>query len=421
MISIKFIKPKKKSLASKNQGVDVQQRIAQLSDTELLKAADAYFARFTTDSIQYKKPFSDPAQSPKLAMHLGIMLQAADLFRGARVLDFGCSTGWLTLGLAQMGCDAIGIDVTPSAIRLAERLKATRRVKSDGSMDFHCYDGYRLPLSDESIDRIVCFEAFHHLRDQAAILKEFARVLKQGGRVAFLEPGPEHSQTIESQTEMSQYKVIENNVSLPRIAEIAAQVGLRPPEVLVQFQQPQQLSFAEFEQWSTKGISVKRAHALLKTLVNQVTDTQCFYLQKGEAQMDSRQLKTLGGELQLLSLVKESVGGSPGLRFALTLRNNGTGKWLTELVQAGQVRLGVQLLNSDEAVVNLNYARFDLNATPVEISQECVINGVLRLPAKDAYILRFDLVAEHVAWFAQHGRSSPLTFTSQELKEQRLL
>ena len=137
--------------------------------------------------------------------------------------------------------------------------------------------------------------------------------------------------------------------------------------------------------------------------------------------MDSRQLKTLGGELQLLSLVKESVGGSPGLRFALTLRNTGTGKWLTELVQAGQVRLGVQLLNSDEAVVNLNYARFDLNATPVEISQECVINGVLRLPAKDAYILRFDLVAEHVAWFAQHGRSSPLTFTSQELKEQRLL
>jgi len=421
MISLKFVKPKKKSLAPQNQSVDVKQKIAQLSDIDLLKTADAYFARFTTDSIQYKKPFSDPAQSPQLAMHLGTMLQAADLFRGAKVLDFGCSTGWLTLGLAQMGCDAIGIDVAPSALRLAERLKATRRVKSDGTMDFHCYDGFRLPLSDESIDRIVCFEAFHHVRDQAATLKEFARVLKQGGRIAFMEPGPEHSQTIESQTEMNRYKVIENNVSLFKIAEIAVQVGLRPPEVLIQFQQPQQLSFAEFEEWSNKGISVKRAHGLLKSLVNQVTDSQCFYLQKGEGQKDSRQLTSLGGELFLNSLVSETIADSPGLRFNITLRNTGSGKWLTEQAQAGQVKLGVQLLTSDESVVNLNYARFNLNEPPVEIGQEFIISGVLRLPAKNAYMLRFDLVSEHVAWFAQHGKSVPLTLTSQELHEKLLL
>ncbi len=421
MISFKFVKPDKKSLALQNQGVDVQQQIAQFSDNGLLQAADAYFARFTTDSIQYKKPFSDPAQSPTLAMHLGIILQAADLFRGAEVLDFGCSTGWLSLGLAQMGCDVIGVDVAPSALKLAERLKSTRRVRSDGAMDFHLYDGYRLPLGDASVDRIVCFDAFHHVRDQAATLKEFARVLKVGGRIAFMEPGPEHSKTIESQTEMRRYKVIENDINLSKISEIAAQTGLMPPVALIQFQQPQQLSFAEFQQWSTKGIGIKRSQALLKALVNQMTDTQCFYLQKGVTQMDSRQLTSLGGELRLHSLERESVAGLPGLKFTITLRNTGTGKWLTENQKAGQIRLGVQLLTSEEALLNLDYARFSLDSAPIDIGRECQVTGVVRLPAKDAYMLRFDIVAENVAWFGQQGRSIPLTFTSQELKEKQLL
>lgn len=421
MISFPIVRPRKKPLDSRNKDIDVQQLIEKLSDSDLLEAADAYFARFTTNSIQYKKPFSDPAQSPQIAMHLGIMLQAADLFRGAVVLDFGCATGWLSLGLAQMGCNAIGIDVAPSALRLAEQLKATRRVKSDGSMEFHLYDGHRLPLKDGSVDRIVCFETLHHVRDQAATIQEFARVLKNGGRIACMEPGPRHSSTIESQTEMNRYKIIENDISLPKIGEMAIKAGLLPPVALVQFQQPLHLTLDEFQQWSTKGMSVQRGYKLLKSLVNQVTDGQCFYIQKGAVQLDSRKIASLGGELHLQSLVSESVAGSPVLKFSILLRNSGTGKWLAESGQPGQVKLGVQLLNSDKTVVNINYARFNINTQPIEVGHECIVDGVLRLPAKDAYILQFDLVAEQVAWFAQHGRVVPLMITSQELKEKSLL
>ena len=160
-------------------GIDVRQRIREMSDQELARGADAYFGKFTPDSIQYKKPFSDPEQSVFLTKHLGLLFQAADLFRGARVLDFGCATGWLSLGLAQMGCDVIGIDIAPSAIRLADRLKATRRVPSDGRLEFRTYDGGRLPFGDSTFDRIVCCDTFHHVRDQAHVVREFARVLKE--------------------------------------------------------------------------------------------------------------------------------------------------------------------------------------------------------------------------------------------------
>ena len=45
---------------------------------------------------------------------------AAEGRLGGRVLDVGCGTGEHVLMAAQAGCDAVGIDISTSAIRLAE-------------------------------------------------------------------------------------------------------------------------------------------------------------------------------------------------------------------------------------------------------------------------------------------------------------
>ena len=82
--------------------IDVRDRIRELSHEDLLAGADGYFAGLTLESPQCRKPFSDPAQAVHHFHHLSLLLQAAELFRGARVLEFGCATGWLSLGLAQM-------------------------------------------------------------------------------------------------------------------------------------------------------------------------------------------------------------------------------------------------------------------------------------------------------------------------------
>jgi 2-polyprenyl-3-methyl-5-hydroxy-6-metoxy-1,4-benzoquinol methylase len=395
--------------------IDPKRRAGELTDQELIQGADAYFAKFTPDSLQYKKPFSDPEQSPFLAQHLGILLQAADLFRGAQVLDFGCATGWLSMGMAQMGCDVVGVDIAASALKLAERLKATRRSVSDGRMEFRLYDGRRLPAPDASFDRIVCSDAFHHVRDQAHVMREFSRVLKEGGRIAFVEPGPRHSRTEKSQDEMRLFKVLENDVSMREVAAYAQAAGLSVPEMLVQFQRPLQITLEEFQHWAEKGIPRDRGAELLRTLASEVTDAQFFFITKGQSRADSRKSAHLSGELRLIEVMQTAVAaGEPCvLRFAA--RNTGTGTWLTAAGAHGQVRLGAQLYAADGSLLDLDFARFNIEGAPVEPGAETVVEARLKLPEQSSYHIRFDLVAEHVAWFGQMGRLKPVEIQSGRL------
>ncbi len=44
-----------------------------------------------------------------------------------RIIEFGCGTGWLSLALAQLGYDVVGVDISADAIRHAEAARVERR------------------------------------------------------------------------------------------------------------------------------------------------------------------------------------------------------------------------------------------------------------------------------------------------------
>jgi demethylmenaquinone methyltransferase/2-methoxy-6-polyprenyl-1,4-benzoquinol methylase len=46
----------------------------------------------------------------------------------------------------------------------------------------------RLPFPSGSVDRILMVDAFHHVHDQRATVRELARVLAPGGRLVIQEP-----------------------------------------------------------------------------------------------------------------------------------------------------------------------------------------------------------------------------------------
>jgi SAM-dependent methyltransferase len=105
--------------------------------------------------------------------------------RGRWVLDFGCGTGENTLLLARRGANVIGVDISCSLIRIAQRRLSLNNVP--GGAQFIVGSAHDLPLADESVDVVLGVAILHHL-DLGLATREIHRVLKPGGRAIFKEP-----------------------------------------------------------------------------------------------------------------------------------------------------------------------------------------------------------------------------------------
>jgi SAM-dependent methyltransferase len=401
--------------------IDVRALIERLDDQSLMRGADAYFARIGAASEQCRKPWGNPTDAVHQTRHLGLVLEAADLFRGCRVLDFGCATGWLTMGLAQSGCNAVGVDIAPNALRLAEQLKAQRPpALGGGTLDFLAYDGHQLPLPEASLDRIVCFDAFHHVRDQQATIREFARVLRPGGRAAFIEPGPDHSKTPQSQAEMARFAVIENDVDMAAIARFAVEAGFDKPRMLVQFQQPVTVEVDDFLAWAGDGLPKRWSTRAMDTLQRQLTDGQCFFIvRQGQdaAMPDSRRPEGLAAEIEILRAAYIAPARGRGIELAVRVRNTGSVRWLTAS-GSGQVNLGVQVQDAQGRLVDDNFGRLKLPPSAgaaLAPGEEATLKATIQLPGTEHFTLRLDMVAELVAWFSRCGASQPALLRAADI------
>jgi len=106
-------------------------------------------------------------------------VDALALQPGARVLDLGCGTGDFVAAVAACGARPIGVDLSAGMLREARRrLPAHALTRADA---------LALPLRDASVDAVVSGFALRNLLSVAAALRESARVLRAGGRIALLE------------------------------------------------------------------------------------------------------------------------------------------------------------------------------------------------------------------------------------------
>ncbi|QDU83754.1 Ubiquinone/menaquinone biosynthesis C-methyltransferase UbiE [Planctomycetes bacterium Pla163] len=126
---------------------------------------------------------SIPAAS-NMGLSCGNPTALASLRPGETVVDLG-SGGGLDVFLAakQVGPTgtAIGIDMTPEMISLA------RRNAESGGYDnvrFHLAELEAMPLPDASVDCVISNCVLNLCPDKDAVLREVARILKPGGRLA---------------------------------------------------------------------------------------------------------------------------------------------------------------------------------------------------------------------------------------------
>lgn len=108
------------------------------------------------------------------------------LRKGMRVLDFGCGTGSISVGLAKAvePGDLHGIDLEESQIEIA---RAAAKAGGHDNASFQAGDAASLPFEDEWFDVAHCNAVLMHVPGAEDVLAEVKRVLKPGGILSVRE------------------------------------------------------------------------------------------------------------------------------------------------------------------------------------------------------------------------------------------
>ena len=192
--------------------IDVRDLIARYDAARHVELADAYFEPRMDNIALRRKPFIVANEMIHILTAFAHVVDGLRLFPQLRLLDFGAGTAWSSRYLASLGCQVTAIDVSKNALQIGRSIHQEDPMTRDLPIEFRVSDGRSIPVADKSFDRILSFDAFHHVADQKTVLAEFSRVLRDDGVAAFAEPSPYHSLAPSSQFEMQTYDVIENDI-----------------------------------------------------------------------------------------------------------------------------------------------------------------------------------------------------------------
>lgn len=104
---------------------------------------------------------------------------------GKTVLDFGCGNGAQTCELAQAGSKIFAVDLTLADLQILQQRLEQCRIASIVPLQ---YDGLHLPVASNVIDLVTSFDVLEHVDDEAAVLREWHRVLKSNGEIVLSVP-----------------------------------------------------------------------------------------------------------------------------------------------------------------------------------------------------------------------------------------
>ena len=394
--------------------IDVQQLMRETSIEELNRLAEEYFARETDWTYYLAKPFGSIDETPQLLINFAVTLQGLALFRGASVLEFGAGTCWASRYLTQLGCRVIAVDVSPTALAIGQELYRRQPVSGERpEPQFLLWDGKKLDLPDRCVDRVLCLDALHHVPNLREVMFELGRVLKDGGIACFAEPGPNHSQSPQSQSEMRTFKVIENDIEMATIWQHAVEAGFTDLKLAIFNVPPVHLSLQEFEDFVNGGPAVENYGRVVSDFMQ---NQRTFFLYKGAGDLpDSRFRVGLHAVIKISPDLVEANAGEP-FNVQATVTNDCNSLWLPKNAGPGAVHLGCHVYNDKGELYDHDFHWEPLTADERKIFPGETVSVEVHLPPlpQGKYILEFDMVSYDVTWFSRVG--SPVVRIAADVK-----
>lgn len=391
--------------------IDVRQRMQEWSVEELCETAEEFFARIDNWDYLHAKPFAAVNETPELLINFAQIVRGLKLLPDMTILDFGAGSCWTSRFLSQLGLRVIAVDVSSSALKIgAELYKRQPLIGEQPQPQFLHFDGHTLDLPDESVDRISCWDAFHHVPNPSKVLVEMARVLKPGGIAGFSEPGPDHSKSPQSQYEMRTNRLIENDVDVSQIWLDAQAAGFTDLRLALFNPEASLLPLDQFDAYLS-GADTGEQYVVRTR--EELRHRRVFFLFKGVSTEppDSRQREGLIAELKV-EAASSSIKSGESLVLNVVARNTGGTSWLPSDARVGAVRFGVHLFDVDGKLIDLDYFRQRLTDDERQImpGETVALTAEVPLPGVGTHVLQCDLVSEGVCWF-EHNGSHTVTLT----------
>lgn len=126
--------------------------------------------------------FDREGRERKARKVLAILEDGLGSLESLKLLDIGCSTGFMSHQYAKRFREVIAVDVDEPALLFAQESNPADNLK------YVAMDSQKLAFPDASFDAVTCTHIYEHVPNPISLMREIHRVLKPGG-VCFFSAG----------------------------------------------------------------------------------------------------------------------------------------------------------------------------------------------------------------------------------------
>jgi 2-polyprenyl-3-methyl-5-hydroxy-6-metoxy-1,4-benzoquinol methylase len=188
----------------------------------------SYVDKLSKEEVEwlYTKPFGifNRDESQRTFHDFSTFLYLLNLLapKAKKGADLGCGPGWLSIFLAKMGYEMLGVDIAPKMIEVAKE----RAKKENCNTDFQVGD-FEEAKVPENLDFIVIYDALHHAPENKKLIELSLKSLKHGGVLVISEPNVVHATDEDSLEAQERFGVTERGLSVNGLKQELKSAGFR--------------------------------------------------------------------------------------------------------------------------------------------------------------------------------------------------